>query len=52
VFDAVDLGYGSLSFQRSHLHHNASGEFQTFPGVYYEIDGHDRPPTMIDSTAG
>jgi hypothetical protein len=52
VFDAVDLGYGSLTFQRSHLHHNASGEFQTFPGVYYEIDGHDRPPTMIDSTAG
>jgi hypothetical protein len=52
VFDVVDLGYGSLTFQRSHLHHNASGEFQTFPGVYYEIDGHDRPPTMIDSTAG
>jgi hypothetical protein len=52
VFDVVDIGYGSLTFQQSHLHHNVSGVFQTFPGVYYQIDGHDRPPAMINSTAG
>lgn len=52
VFDVVDIGYGALTFNQSHLHHNVSGEFQTFPGVYYQIDGHDRPPAMIHSTAG
>jgi hypothetical protein len=52
VFDVVDIGYGSLTFQQSQLHHNVSGAFQTFPGVYYQIDGHDRPPAMINSTAG
>ncbi len=52
VFDVVDTGYGALTFNQSHLHDNVSGAFQTFPGVYYEIDGHDRPPQMINSTAG
>ncbi len=52
VFDVVDSGYGALTFNQSHLHHNTSGVFQTFPGVYYEIDGNDRPPAMIRSTAG
>lgn len=52
VFDVVDTGYGALTFNQSHLHHNTSGVFQTFPGVYYEIDGHDRPPAMIRSTVG
>jgi hypothetical protein len=33
------------------LHNNISGQFQTFPGVYYDLDGHDRPPVMINSTA-
>jgi hypothetical protein len=52
VFDVVDSGFGALTFNQSELHHNVSGAFQTFPGVYYEIDGHDRAPAMIDSTAG
>jgi hypothetical protein len=52
VFDVVDIGYGSLTFQHCHLRRNVSGVFQTFPGVYYQIDGHDRPPTMISSSTG
>lgn len=50
VFDVVDSGYGALTFNRSHLHHDTSGAFQTFPGVYYDLDGHDRQPVMIHST--
>jgi hypothetical protein len=50
VFDVVDSGWGSLKFNRSHLHNDTSGVFQTFPGVYYDIDGADKRPTMIDST--
>jgi hypothetical protein len=52
VFDVVDTGWGALTFNRSHLSHNVSGRFQTFPGVYYQRDGRDRPPTMIRSTVG
>jgi hypothetical protein len=51
VFDVVDIGYGALTFNQSHLHHNISGAFQTFPGVYYDLDGHDRAPVMTNSTA-
>jgi hypothetical protein len=51
VFDVVDSGWGALTFNQSHLHQNTSGEFQTFPGVYYDFDGHDGPPTMIKSAA-
>jgi hypothetical protein len=51
VFDVVDTGWGALRFDESHLHDDASGEFQTFPGVYYEIDGKDTVPVMIGSTA-
>jgi hypothetical protein len=50
VFDVVDSGWGALIFNQSHLHQNTSGEFQTFPGVYYDLDGHDRPPAMIRSS--
>ena len=45
-----DTGWGALTFDDSHLHNNISGEFQTFPGVYYDRDGHDMAPVMIDST--
>jgi hypothetical protein len=51
VLDVVDTGFGALTFNESHLHHNVSGVFQTFPGVYYDLDGHDRAPVMVDSTA-
>ncbi|MGH2872182.1 MAG: hypothetical protein ACRDL5_06930 [Solirubrobacteraceae bacterium] len=50
VFDVVDSGSGTLTFDESRLHGDTSGEFQTFPGVYYDLDGHDRSPRMIAST--
>ncbi|MGH2856534.1 MAG: hypothetical protein ACRDMJ_03520, partial [Solirubrobacteraceae bacterium] len=50
VFDVVDSGWGALTFDRSRLHEDTSGAFQTFPGVYYDLDGHDRAPRMINST--
>jgi hypothetical protein len=50
VFDVVDSGWGALTFDESHLHNNVSGVFQTFPGVYYDLDGRDSAPTMIKST--
>ena len=50
VIDVVDSGWGALTFNQSHLHNDISGQFQTFPGVYYDLDGHDRAPVMINST--
>ncbi len=50
VFYVVDSGWGKLTLNRSHLRHDPSGEFQTFPGIYDNIDGRDGPPVMIDST--
>jgi hypothetical protein len=50
VFDVVDSGWGALRFNRSHLHHNISGRFQTFPGIYYQLDGKDKAPVMVKST--
>lgn len=52
VFDVVNTGWGTLTFNQSHLHHNSSGAFETFPGVFYELDGKDSRPVMIHSTAG
>ena len=46
----MDTGWGALTFNESHLHNNISGEFQTFPGIYYNIDGNDSVPVMIKST--
>jgi hypothetical protein len=50
IFYVVDSGWGKLTLDYSHLHHNQSGQFQTFPGIYDNIDGHDGPPVMIHST--
>jgi hypothetical protein len=50
VFDVVDSGWGALTVRQSHLHNNISGEFQTFPGIYYHLDGRDKAPVMINST--
>lgn len=50
VFDVVDSGWGALKFNRSHLHHNISGQFETIPGIYYELDGKDTAPVMIKSS--
>ncbi len=50
IFYVVDSGSGKLTLNRSHLRHNPSGQFQTFPGIYDNIDGHDTQPVMIHST--
>ena len=50
IFYVVDSGWGTLTLNRSHLRGNPSGQFQTFPGIYDNIDGRDGPPVMIDST--
>jgi hypothetical protein len=50
IFYVVDSGKGKLTLNESHLQHDHSGEFQTFPGIYDNIDGHDGPPVMIKST--
>jgi hypothetical protein len=52
VFDVVDSGWGALTFNHSQLHDDTSGQFQTFPGVFYQLDGNDRAPAMINSTDG
>jgi hypothetical protein len=52
VFDVVDSGWGALTLNESHLHNDTSGEFQTFPGIYYDIDGKDTVPVMVKSTDG
>jgi len=50
VFDVVDVGWGALKLDESHLDDNTSGEFQTFPGIYYDLDGKDTVPVMVKST--
>jgi hypothetical protein len=50
IFYVVDSGWGKLTLNESHLRHNPSGQFQTFPGIYDNIDGHDTQPVMIHST--
>jgi len=50
IFYVVDSGWGKLTLNESHLHHNPSGQFETFRGIYDNIDGHDGPPVMIHST--
>jgi hypothetical protein len=50
IFYVVDSGWGKLTLDQSHLDHDPSGQFQTFPGIYDDIDGHDGPPVMVRST--
>ncbi len=50
VFDTVDIGWGALTFNESHLHNDISGWCQTFPGVYYYVHPEDKVPAMIKST--
>ena len=52
IFDVVDTGWGALTLNESHLRNDVSGEFQTFPGIYYDLDGKDRAPVRIKSTDG
>jgi hypothetical protein len=50
IFYVLDSGWGKLTLDESHLQDNPSGEFQTFPGIYDDTDGHDGPQVMIAST--
>ncbi len=46
IFYVVDSGWGKLSLHQSRLQRNRSGQFQTYPGIYDNIDGHDGPPVV------
>lgn len=46
IFYVVDSGWGKLSLRQSRLRRNPSGQFQTYPGIYDNIDGHDGPPVV------
>ena len=50
VFFVVDGGPGTLTIENSGLHHNPSLAFQNAPGIFDSVDGHDTPPTVINST--
>jgi hypothetical protein len=50
IFYVVDSGWGKLVLNESHLHHDISGQFETFPGIFDHIDGRDVQPVMIHST--
>jgi hypothetical protein len=46
----VDSGWGRLTLNGSHLNDNPSGQFQSYPGVYDNIDLRDYAPAMIHSS--
>ena len=50
IFYVVDSGWGKLTLEDTHLYHNPSGQFQTYRGVYDDIDLRDYAPQMIHST--
>jgi hypothetical protein len=50
IFYVVDHGSGGLTLNESQLHGNPSGEFQTSPGIFDQIDQKDLTPVMINST--
>ncbi len=52
IFYVIDSGQGKLTLDDSHLENNSSGQFQTFPGIFDDIDGHRGQPVMINSTDG
>jgi hypothetical protein len=47
VFDVVDQDWGSLTLKHCTLTGNVSGAFQNYPGIFYEVDGQLRQPTVI-----
>jgi hypothetical protein len=50
IFYVVDSGWGRLTLNGSQLHDNPSGQFQSYPGVYDNIDLRDYAPAMIHSS--
>jgi len=47
IFDVVDQFWGSLTLKHCTLSDNVSKGFQNYPGIFYEVDGHVRQPTVI-----
>jgi hypothetical protein len=47
IFDVVDQDWGTLTLNRCTLRRNTSGEFQNYPGIFYEVDGQLRNPVVI-----
>jgi hypothetical protein len=50
VFYVVDSGWGKLTINDSQLQNNPSGQFESYTGVFDNIDHQDYVPQMIDST--
>ena len=50
IFYVVDAGWGSLTLNQSTLLDNLSGQFQTYPGIYENIDLRHHVPEMMHST--
>ena len=49
ALDAMPGG-GTLRIEHSTLAGNPSGGFQTSPGIFDHVDGHDTKPAVVDST--
>jgi hypothetical protein len=49
IFYVVNSGTGQLTLNQSQLINNKSFTYQTSPGIFVNIDGHDGPPVMINS---
>ena len=47
IFDVVDQYWGTMTLKGCTLAHNNSGQFQNYPGIFYEVDGKDTPPIVI-----
>jgi hypothetical protein len=50
IFYVVDSGWGRLTLNGSQLHGNPSGRFQSYPGVFDDIDLRAYAPAMIRSS--
>ena len=50
IFYVVDSGWGKLTINDSQLHHNPSGQFDSYTGVFDNIDHRNYVPQMIRST--
>jgi len=46
IFDVVDQYWGALTLRDCTLSANVSGEFQNYPGIFYDLDGKTRPPAV------
>jgi hypothetical protein len=50
IFWVVDAGSGTLTIKSSTLHNNPSGAFQSAPGIFAEVDGHEVQPVTSGSS--